>query len=69
MLYDRKTGRAQSISESLDSNVDEFTFTPDSKNIYLTAEERGRAPIYTVAVTGGPIKKSSRKVGQTAMST
>jgi dipeptidyl aminopeptidase/acylaminoacyl peptidase len=57
MLYDRKTGRAQSISETLDSSVDEFTFTPDSKNIYLTAEERGRAPIYTVAVTGGPIKK------------
>ena len=57
MLYDRKTGRAQSISESLDSNVDEFTFTPDGKNIYLTAEERGRAPIYTVAVTGGSIKK------------
>lgn len=57
MLYDRKTGRAQSISESLDSNVDEFTFTPDSKTIYLTAEERGRVPIYTVAVTGGPIRK------------
>jgi len=57
MIYDRKTGRAQSITESLDSNVDEFTFTPDSKTIYLTAEERGRVPIYTVAVTGGPIKK------------
>jgi len=57
MLYDRKTGRAQSISETLDSSIDEFTFTPDSKHIYLTAEERGRAPIYTVAVTGGPIKK------------
>jgi len=57
MLYERKTGRAQSISESLDSNIDEFTFAPDSKNIYLTAEERGRAPIYSVAVTGGPIKK------------
>jgi len=57
MLYDRKTGRAQSITESLDSNVDEFTFAPDSKTIYLTAEERGRVPIYTVAVTGGPIKK------------
>jgi len=57
MIYDRKTGRAQSITESLDSNVDEFTFTPDSKTIYLTAEERGRVPIYAVAVTGGPIKK------------
>ncbi|HJZ83516.1 MAG TPA: S9 family peptidase [Pyrinomonadaceae bacterium] len=57
MLYDRKTGRAQSITESLDSNVDEFTFTSDSKNIYLTAEERGRSPIYSMAVSGGPIKK------------
>src|ERR1041385_4125043 len=57
MLYDLKTNKAMSISESLDSNVDEFAFSPDSKTIYLTAEERGRAPIYTVAVTGGPIKK------------
>ncbi|MGZ8843878.1 MAG: prolyl oligopeptidase family serine peptidase, partial [Pyrinomonadaceae bacterium] len=57
MLFDRKTNRAASISESLDSNVDEFIFTPDSKTVYLTAEERGRAPIYTLAVTGGPLKK------------
>jgi dipeptidyl aminopeptidase/acylaminoacyl peptidase len=57
MLFDRKTGRAQSVTESLDSNVDEFTFTPDSRTIYLTAEERGRAPIYSLPVSGGPIKK------------
>ena len=30
MLYNRQTGKAQSISESLDSSVDEFTFTPNS---------------------------------------
>ena len=57
MLYDLKTNQAKSISESLDSWVDEFAFSPDSKTIYLTAEERGRAPIYTVPVGGGPIKK------------
>jgi len=57
MLYDRKTGRAQSLTESLDSWVDEFTFSPDSKWIYLTAEERGLEPIYSVPVNGGPIKK------------
>jgi dipeptidyl aminopeptidase/acylaminoacyl peptidase len=57
MLYDRRTNRAQSISESLNSNVDEFTFAPDSKTIYLAAEERGRSPIYSLAVTGGPLKK------------
>ena len=57
MLYDRRTGRAQSLSESLDSWVDEFTFSPDSKWIYLAAEERGREPIYSVSTSGGPIKK------------
>jgi dipeptidyl aminopeptidase/acylaminoacyl peptidase len=57
MLYDRKTNRSQSISESLDSNVDEFTFAPDNQTIYLAAEERGRSPIYSVSVSGGPVKK------------
>jgi dipeptidyl aminopeptidase/acylaminoacyl peptidase len=57
MLYDRKTGRAQSISESLDSNVDEFTFTADSKWVYLAAEARGRGAVYSLSVTGGPLKK------------
>jgi len=57
MLYDRKTGRAQSLSETLDSWVDEYTFSPDSLTIYLTAEDRGRNPIYSVSVSGGPVRK------------
>jgi dipeptidyl aminopeptidase/acylaminoacyl peptidase len=57
MIYDLKANQSKSISESLDSWVDEFAFSPDSKAIYLTAEERGRAPIYTVSVNGGPVKK------------
>src|SRR5438876_3346246 len=57
MLYDRKTSRAQSLSESLDSWVDEFTFSPDSKWVYLAAEERGKEPIYSVSTSGGPVKK------------
>lgn len=57
MLYNRGTGKAQSISESLDSPVDEFTFAPDGKTIYLCAEEQGRSPVYTVSVSGGPVRK------------
>jgi len=57
MLYDRKTGRAQSLTETLDSWVDEYTFSPDSQTIYLTAEDRGRNPIYSVSVSGGPVRK------------
>ena len=58
MLYDRKTGTARSLSESLDSWVDEFTFAPNSQTIYLTAEERGKQPIYSVSVSGGPVRKA-----------
>src|SRR5436305_8200280 len=57
MLYDRKTGRTQSLTEGLDSWVDEYTFSPDSRTIYLTAEDRGRNPIYSVSVNGGPVTK------------
>ena len=57
MLYDRKTGRAQSVTETLDSWVDEYTFSPDNQTIYLTAEDRGRNPIYAVSVSGGPVRK------------
>ncbi len=53
MIYDRKTGRAQSVSENLDSNVDEFIFAPDGKTVYLTAEERGRAVIYKTNISAG----------------
>src|SRR6266436_612561 len=57
MLYDRKTGTARSLTESLDSWVDEFTFAPNSQTIYLTAEEKGKQPIYLVSVSGGPVRK------------
>src|SRR5260221_4126031 len=57
MVYDRKTGTAKSISEMLDSNVDEFTFTADSKRIFLGAEDRGRGAVYSLSVNGGPLKK------------
>jgi dipeptidyl aminopeptidase/acylaminoacyl peptidase len=57
MLYDRRTGRAQSITENLDSNVDEFTFTSDSKLIYLGAEARGRGAVFSLPVNGGSLKK------------
>ena len=57
MLYDRKADRAQSITETLDSWVDEYTFSPDSQKVYLTAEDRGRNPIYSASVSGGPVRK------------
>lgn len=57
MLFDRKTSQARSLTESLDSWVDEFTFAPDGQSIYFAAEERGEEPVYSVSLSGGPIRK------------
>ena len=56
-LYDRKTGAIKSLTEQLDSWVGTFVFSPDSKRIYLVAENKGRQPIYQVDVSGGPISE------------
>ena len=48
MLYDRKTGKRPSLSDGedpFDRWVDSFTWSPDSKRLYLTAEDEGQSPI------------------------
>lgn len=57
MLYDRKTGKTQSITETHDGWVDEFTFSPDSRTIYFTSVDRGRSRIFTVPVAGGSVRR------------
>lgn len=57
MLYDRKTGQARSITEWLDSWVEEFAFSPDGQKVYLAALDRGRQVIYEVATNGANPKK------------
>jgi dipeptidyl aminopeptidase/acylaminoacyl peptidase len=57
MLYDRKSGESRSISEQIDNHVESFTFSPDGRKIYLTLAERGRQPIYEIAVSGGAARK------------
>ncbi|MFY9608009.1 MAG: S9 family peptidase [Blastocatellia bacterium] len=56
-IYDRKTGQSHSVTDQLDSSVEGFTFSPDSQKVYLAASERGRQPIYELAIGGGPAKK------------
>jgi dipeptidyl aminopeptidase/acylaminoacyl peptidase len=57
VLYDRKTGEKKNLSEDFDRWVGTFTWAPDSKRIYLAAEDLGQSPIYTVLADGGPIMK------------
>ena len=53
MLYDRQAGTARSITPSWDRAVDGYTWAPDSKSIYLTAENDGRVDIFHLPVAGG----------------
>jgi len=50
MRYNRQTGETVELTKGFDQQADEMTVTADSKTIYFTAGERGRAPIFSVPV-------------------
>jgi len=53
MLLERETGRSTSRSDNLDLNVEGISWAPDSKRIFFIVEDRGRANIHMLPVTGG----------------
>ena len=57
MLLDRSTGKSQSLTSSFDSDVESFTWSADSKTLYLEAEEKANKPLWSVSVKGGDVKK------------
>jgi dipeptidyl aminopeptidase/acylaminoacyl peptidase len=50
MLYDRTTGEKKNLTEKFDRWVATFTWAPDSRSVFFTAENRGRSPIYRFTV-------------------
>jgi dipeptidyl aminopeptidase/acylaminoacyl peptidase len=57
MLYDRKTGKTQSLTQNFDSNVEAMVWSPNSKMLYFDAEEKGNRPIWLVSTKGNDVKK------------
>jgi dipeptidyl aminopeptidase/acylaminoacyl peptidase len=55
-LYDRETGAKRTLFESIDLSVDELVFSRDSRTIFFTANDKGLANLYSVAVSGGAPK-------------
>ena len=53
MVLDRTNGRSTGLTENLDRWVQSLTWSPDSKRIFFTMEDRGRTSVQMVAVTGG----------------
>ena len=57
VIYNRQTGAITNLTENFDQWVDSFAWAPDSSRLYFTSEYHGEAPLYTVAVSGGAVKK------------
>jgi dipeptidyl aminopeptidase/acylaminoacyl peptidase len=51
MLYDRKTRRSQSMTQSLDSWAGNFAWSPDSKRIFFTFESQGESPVESFEIS------------------
>ena len=53
MLYDRVNGSHTNLSENFDRSVDSIAWSPDSKALYFTAEDRGAVAVFRMTATGG----------------
>ena len=50
VVYDRKSGEIKNLTENFDQWVETIAWSPDSKYIYFTSENKGEAPIYRIDV-------------------
>jgi dipeptidyl aminopeptidase/acylaminoacyl peptidase len=67
MLFDRKAGTAKDLTAGFDRWVGELVWSPDSRNIFIVAEDRGREMVGVVSIDGGvkPIIANSVSSGIT----
>jgi dipeptidyl aminopeptidase/acylaminoacyl peptidase len=55
VLRNRRSGELRNLTGSFDRQVDSFTFSPDARTVYLTAEDQGHARVFAVPVAGGNV--------------
>ena len=55
-LLDRKTGARRVVAADWDRSIDAWTFTPDSKAVYVTVEEDAQGRVYRIELAGGTPK-------------
>ncbi|HEX8678746.1 MAG TPA: S9 family peptidase [Chthoniobacterales bacterium] len=48
IVYQRESGQLRNATAEWDRSVGSYTWTPDSKGFFLTAEDRGEAPIWSL---------------------
>ena len=50
VVYDRKSGEIKNLTEDFDQWVETIAWSPDSKSVYFTSENKGEAPIYQIDI-------------------
>jgi dipeptidyl aminopeptidase/acylaminoacyl peptidase len=56
LVRDRTSGEVRDLTADFDRQVDSFTFSPESKTVFLTAADGGRSRVFAVPVAGGPVR-------------
>ena len=57
MSYNRTSGVSRELPRGFDEQVDELVMSPDGNQIYFTAGQRGKAPIFRIGIDGGAAQK------------
>ncbi len=57
VVLDRTAGSAVPLTESVDRSVQSMTWSPDSKRLFFTLEDRGRTTLNVIPVTGGGVRQ------------
>ncbi len=50
VLYERAGGKHSNLTEQFDSSVDEAVWSPDSKTLYCTADDKGNVSVFKIDV-------------------
>ncbi|MCU1332838.1 MAG: peptidase prolyl oligopeptidase active site region [Candidatus Angelobacter sp.] len=62
VVYDRKSGGIRNLTEDFDQWVETIAWSPDSKYIYFTSENKGEAPIYRLDVAAANAPPSAARI-------
>jgi len=60
VIVNRETNAMQTLTETIDRNVDSFTWHPDSTRIAYVLEDRGRHPAHIMNINGGGSRAITR---------
>ncbi|SOB88131.1 Dipeptidyl aminopeptidase/acylaminoacyl peptidase [Sphingomonas guangdongensis] len=61
MLRNLATGEVRALTEAWDRSASSIAWAPDSRTIYVTADDTGEAPLFGVDVTSGKVTRLTQE--------